>query len=164
MPNWVATADCTNPSPQMAYPGLGFPHRAGRYSPGGSPISFPVFRRCRRVEGFLIRGWDLILLGWRCFHEYQPVSDQPVRLGFSHRSGWYRPGGSLFSCPVCWRRRRMKGFKILGWDLIFLGWRWLHEHQPINNQSVEFSHRSEGYCIDPGDHCFRLRFVRVVDV
>ena len=66
--------------------------------------------------------------------------------------------------PGCWRRRCMKGFMILGWDLIFLGWRWLHEHHPINNQSVEFSHRSEGYCIDPGDHCFRLRFVRVVDV
>ena len=29
------------------------------------------------MEGFPIRRWDLILLGWRWFHEPQPISNQP---------------------------------------------------------------------------------------
>ena len=44
------------------YVGLGIPHRAGRYRPGGSPYSSPGRRSCRRMEGFLIRGWDPMTL------------------------------------------------------------------------------------------------------
>lgn len=33
---------------------------------------------------------DDILPRW--LHESQPISDQPVVLGFSHRAGWYRLG------------------------------------------------------------------------
>ena len=42
--------------------GLGFPHRAGRYRPVGSPFSSPGCRGFRDMEGFLIRGWNPILV------------------------------------------------------------------------------------------------------
>ena len=46
--------------------GLGFPHRAGRYRPGGPPpFSSPVCWSCRCMEGLPIRGWDHIPPGWR---------------------------------------------------------------------------------------------------
>ena len=44
--------------------GLGFPHRAGRCRPGGSPLSSPACGICRFMEGIMIRGWDPILPGW----------------------------------------------------------------------------------------------------
>ena len=37
---------------------------AGRYRPGGSPLSSAGCRSCRCMERFLIRGWDHIVLGW----------------------------------------------------------------------------------------------------
>ena len=40
---------------------LGFPHRAGRYRPGGPSFSSPVRRSYRGMKGSLIRGWGLIL-------------------------------------------------------------------------------------------------------
>ena len=50
------------------------------------------------MEGFLIRGWKLILRG--CggtsalarLHGPQPISNHPVGLGFPHPSGRYGPG------------------------------------------------------------------------
>ena len=42
--------------------GLGFPHRAEQYRPRGSPFSSPGCRSCAGIEGFIIRGWELILL------------------------------------------------------------------------------------------------------
>ena len=42
---------------------LGFPHRTGRFRPGGSPFSSPGCRSCRCMEGFLNRRWEPILLG-----------------------------------------------------------------------------------------------------
>ena len=41
-------------------PRLRFPHRAGRYRPGGPPFSSPIRPSCRGMEGYLIRGWRLI--------------------------------------------------------------------------------------------------------
>ena len=58
--------------------GLGVPHRAGRYQPGGPPFSSPA---CRCMQGFLIQGWYLILLRWQWL-------DEP-RLEFPHRAGRY---------------------------------------------------------------------------
>ena len=59
------------------------------------------------MEGFTIRGVDSILPGCggastssrgatlaaRWLHEPQPISNQPVGLGFPHRPKRYRPGG-----------------------------------------------------------------------
>ena len=80
------------------------------------------------MEGFLIRGWELILpwcdgtsalargetLAARWIHKPQPISNHPVGLGFPHRAERYRPGRSLFSSPGCWSRRGMEGFLIRG--------------------------------------------------
>ena len=108
---------------------LGFPHRAEQYRPGD-----PHFRphvvgvSCRGMERFLIRGEDPILPGrggistlargatlaahW--LHEPQPISDQPVWLGFPHHVGRHRPGGSAFSSPGCWSCRDMERGLIRG--------------------------------------------------
>ena len=43
--------------------GWGAPHPAGRYRPGGSAFSSAGFWSCRDMEGFLSRGWELILPG-----------------------------------------------------------------------------------------------------
>ena len=80
------------------------------------------------MEGFLIRGWELIVPGCgrtsalargatlaaRWLREPQPISNQAVELEFPHRAGWYRPGGSLFSSPGCWDYRNTEGFLIRG--------------------------------------------------
>ena len=56
-------AGFTNFRSQVAYPELGFPHRAGRYRAGGSPLSSPVRWSCICMERFMIRGWGLLLPG-----------------------------------------------------------------------------------------------------
>ena len=43
--------------------GLGFPHPAGRHQPGRSAFSSPGCCSCRDMEGFLSRGWEVILPG-----------------------------------------------------------------------------------------------------
>ena len=71
------------------------------------------------MEGFLTRGWDLILPGCgetsalargatlaaRWLHEPQPISNHPVRLGLPHPAGRYRPGASAFTSSGCWSCR-----------------------------------------------------------
>ena len=58
------------------------------------------------MEGFLNRGWEVILPGCggtlalargvtlaaRWLHEPQPISNQPAGLGFPHFAGRLRPG------------------------------------------------------------------------
>ena len=88
------------------------------------------------MEGFTICGWDCIILGCRWRHGPQPISSYLVGLRFPHRVGWYRPGGPPLSSSVCWRCRCKEYFLIWGSDLILPGWRWLHEPQPISNESV----------------------------
>ena len=124
------------PQSTMAYPELGFPHCVGRYRPGGSPSLFPVCWKCRDMEGFLIRGWDLNLpvsgatsalageatLNARWLHDPQSISNQPVWLGFPHRAEQYRPGDPRFRPHVvgvsC---RGMERFLIRGEDPILPG-------------------------------------------
>ena len=80
------------------------------------------------MEGFLIRGWELILPGCggtsalargatlaaRWLHEPQPIiRNHPVGL-FPHRAGRYRPGRYLFSSPGCLSCRIMEGILIRG--------------------------------------------------
>ena len=80
------------------------------------------------MERYLIWGWDLILpvcgttstlargatLAAHWLHEPQPVSTEPVGLGFTHREGRYRPGGYPFSSLRCWSCRDLEGFLIRG--------------------------------------------------
>ena len=57
------------PQPISNHPvGLGFPHPAGRYRPGGFAFSSPYGWSCRDMDGFLIRGWELIVPGDHRFH------------------------------------------------------------------------------------------------
>ena len=35
------------------------------------------------MKGYMIRGWGVILPGWRWLHESQQISHQPVGLGVS---------------------------------------------------------------------------------
>ena len=126
------------PQPISNHPvGLGFPHPAGRYRPGGSAFSSPGCWSCRDMEGFLTRGWELILPGCggtsalargatlaaRRLRKPQPISDHPVGLGFPHPAGRYRPGRSAFSSPGCWSCRDMEGFLTRGWEFILPGGR-----------------------------------------
>ena len=93
--------------------GLRFSHSARRYRPGGSPFSFPVYWSCTCMEGFFIRGWDVILSGCRCLHEPQPTTTEPVSLRFPHRAGRYRPGGPLLLSPVCWSCRYVEILSLI---------------------------------------------------
>ena len=102
-----------------------------KIDPEGSAFSSPVCWSCRDVEGFLIRGLELILPGCggtsalsrgttlaaRWLHESQRISHQPVGLRFPRPAGRYRPGGYLFSSPGCWSCRYLEGFLIRGWNL-----------------------------------------------
>ena len=108
--------------------GLGFPHRVGRYGPGASHFSSPVCWSCRCMEGFVIRGWDFILPGWRRLcelrtpgwgvHTVRGEIDpgdgrfvpglQELMYGRIFRAWGYRPGGAPFSSPVCWSCRCME--------------------------------------------------------
>ena len=72
-----------------------------RYRPVGPPFSSLACWSCRCIEKCLIRGWVHILPGWRWLYEPQQIGNQPVGLGFQHHVGRYRPGGPLFSSPVC---------------------------------------------------------------
>ena len=70
--------------------GLEFLHCAGRHRPGRSPFSSPGCWSSRGKQGFLIRGWEIILLGCgrtstlargetlaaRWLHESQPISNE----------------------------------------------------------------------------------------
>ena len=120
------------PQPISNHPaGLGFPQRAGRYQPEGSAFSSPGWWSCTDMDGFLIRGLEIILpgcggtsslargatLATRSLHEPQPISNHPVGLGFSHPAGRYRPGGSAFLSPGCWIFKDMEGFLIRGGTL-----------------------------------------------
>ena len=83
------------------------------------------------MEGFLIRRWDLTLpvsgttstlvggatLATRWLQQPQPISNQPVGLGFPHRAERYRPGGSALLSPGCWSCSDIEGFLIRGWNL-----------------------------------------------
>ena len=117
------------PQPISNHPvGLGFLHPAGRYRPEGSAFTSPGCWSYRDIDGFLTRGWKLVLprcggtsalapgapLAARWLHEPQPISSQPVGLRFPHPAGRYRPEGSAFSFPGCWGCRDVDGFLTWG--------------------------------------------------
>ena len=131
------------------------------------------------MEGFLIRGWDIILP--RCggpstlsrgatvaacwLHEPQPISNQAVGLEVPHRLRRFRPGRSPFSALRCRFCRYMEGFLIRGWETILPGMHWLiYEHQPISDRPVGSGFHTVRGGVDPGNGRFRPRVVGVVDV
>lgn len=69
-------------------------------------IQTGAHRFCRRfvgdvdvLEGFAIRGWDLVLHGCSGTSMLPyPISDKRIRLEFPHRAGLHRPGGPTL-CP-----------------------------------------------------------------
>ena len=102
--------------------GLGFPHRAEQYRTGGSPFSSPCCWICRRMGGFLIRGWIPILSGVRQRHIRTPANQKRLEeLGFPHSAGKCRPGETPFLCSDCRSCKYMEGFLIQRWDLILPG-------------------------------------------
>ena len=94
------SAGFTNPNQQWRALRFGF-HTVGRYRLVGSPSWFLVCWNCGGMKGCLIRGWDLdfpvggatstlaggATLAARWLHEPQPISNQPVGLGFPYRCG-----------------------------------------------------------------------------
>ena len=100
-------------------PGVRVPTPCVPVSSRGIPAFAPDVLSFRRMKGILMRGWDLILPGWRLPHEPEPISNQPVvTLGFPHRARRYRPGGPPFLFPVCCSCKCMEIFVIRGWDPI----------------------------------------------
>lgn len=82
------------------YPELEFPHRTGRYLPGGYPFSSLGFVGVVDIRGAcVIRGWDRVLHGCRWPHEPQRISNGTLWVGFQHRAGRYRPGGVTVFVP-----------------------------------------------------------------
>ena len=151
----MGTAGFTNPSSPMAYPGLGFPHRAKRYRAEGSALSSSVCRSCRGMEEVVVRTSDLILPGRRRLYEFLPIRDQPEGLRFPRRAGRPRPRVSPFSSPVCLIFRCMeRSDSLIG---------------PYPGR-VAMALRTPGWGfrtvrggIDLRNDCFRPRFVRVPD-
>ena len=145
------------PANQQSASGLRVPHRAGQYRPGGPPFSSPLCWSCRCMEGFLIRGWDLILPGWRWLHEPQPSSNQPVGFVFHTVRRGFDPGDHRFRHRCVGVAGAWKDFSSGDRTLsssIFPRCRWLHDPQPISNQPVRlgFPHRAGRY--RPWDHPF----------
>ena len=84
------------------------------------------------MEGFLIQGWDLIILSGcygtstlapvaalaaRWLYEPQSISDQPMMVEIPHRAWRYRSGGSSLFSPGCLSCRCMESLLTRGWDL-----------------------------------------------
>ena len=81
--------------------GWGFTVRSG-IDPGGQPFFSPLCWSCYVLKDF--RSEDEILTSPGVAVSTKPrlwFSKQPAWLGVTHRTGRYRPGGPLFSSPVC---------------------------------------------------------------
>ena len=144
------------------------------------------------MEGFLTRRWELILPGCSgtsalareatiaacCLHEPQPISNQPVGLGFQHHAGRYRPGGSAFSSPASWSCRDMDGFLTGDGELSSPGaagpQRWPEGQlspragsmSPSQSAITQWGWRFQTLRggIDPGDLRFRPQVVGVAEI
>ena len=91
-----------DPQPIIDRPvGLGFPHRGRRFRSGGSPLYSPGCRSCKGIEGFLIRGWKLILPGVRWLYVRSPASQRPASAaGVSTPCGAASTRGITLFVPV----------------------------------------------------------------
>ena len=118
--------------------GLGFPRRAGRYRPGGSPFLSPGCRSCRCMEGYLSRGWDPTLPGVRWLYIRTPANQRSADgtgvSTFLHRAERCRPGGTPSSSPGCRSFTCAEGFLIHRWEPILPGVRWRYVRASANQQ------------------------------
>ena len=94
-----------------------------RYSPltGGALFLSTVCRSYRCMEGFMIRGWFLILAEGRYLHE--------IQVSVSTSWGRNRPVRSPFSSTVCQSCKFIEASLVRRCAIHMPGWRWLHEHQ-----------------------------------
>ena len=74
--------------------GLGFPHRAERYQPGGVAVSSPV-SWSRKMNGLMTQGCYSIISGWRCFHKLPSTTSQ-WGWGLLTVRGGIDPGGCQY--------------------------------------------------------------------
>ena len=74
------------PAYQHSASGVGVSTPCWAVSTRGITAFVLVCRSCRGMEGYLSRGCNLFLPGWRWFYKPQPISDQPEGLGFPHRA------------------------------------------------------------------------------
>ena len=72
-------APCASANQQPAK-GVGFPHPAGRYRPGGCTFSSPGCRICTGMERFLIRGREFILRGVRWLYVRSPANQRSASM------------------------------------------------------------------------------------
>ena len=121
------------------------------------------------MEGFIIRGWEIILPGCggtstlargatvaaRSLDEPQPISNQPVGLGFPHLARRYRPRGSPFSSPGIWICRCMEGFIVKGWETILPGCAGsMYDPQPISDRPARLGFPHHAGRFRPGGSPF----------
>ena len=126
--------------------GLGFPHRPGRYRPGGALFSPPARRSCRCIEGILVREWGAYLprvtLALRSPANQRSVSGNevstpcglvstratpfPLFVGVVEVRNYLRSRDGALSAPVS---------------------TWRHDHQPISDRPVKlkFPHGAGRY-------------------
>ena len=116
------------PQPISDHPvGLEFPHPAGRYRPGGSAFSSPACWSCRFMEGFIMRGWEIIPPGVRWLYVRSPVIQRSASGTANHRSaggtGVFTPCGVVSTrgitvfvpkSPGCRSCKCIEGFLIRG--------------------------------------------------
>ena len=102
--------------------GLGFPHRAGRFRPRGSQFSSPGCRSCKGVEGFMIRGWNPIVPGWRWLYARAPANQHSSGgVGVNTPWGAVSTRGTTVFVSGFSEFRCMEGFLNRGWVNILPG-------------------------------------------
>ena len=127
-----------SPANQRSACEAGVSKPCGAVSTRGTSGSSPGCRSCRCMEVFVIRGWRPILPGkrWLYVRAPGPISDRPVGLGFPHRAGRFRGGGSPFLFPGCRSCKGMGGFLIRECKPMVSGWRWIYSRAPANQRSA----------------------------
>ena len=108
----------------LSFPGGAGSTRSSQSAIGQRDWGFHIMRGgrvCSDTEGSLNRGRGPIVPGLISLYAPQPISDRPVGLRFSYRTGRYRPGRTRFSSPGCRICRYKKGCLNRGWGPILPG-------------------------------------------
>ena len=134
-PPRVTLASRTRANPRSAR-GVGVFHTMrGGIDPGDHRFR-PRFDGVVHVwKDFASGGGTLSFVGAAEHRGPQPISDQPVRLGFPRCIAISTQGTTVF-VPVCWSCTHAEGWMIQGWDLVLPGWRWLRKPQPTRRTTV----------------------------